>query len=428
MPDENDLHLYTLGERGTPDSWLISEWDAGQTGNMSWSADNVGREENGDVTLTLDRAPAGSARPYRGGEIQSSEVATTGTWSWTAQAPVMEPGAVFGMFTYKSDWEHGPWVEFDFEFVGEDTTKVQLAIHMENERGEHVVLNKDAEQRGIIDLGFDAAEGMHTYEVSVTEEDATFYVDGKEVAKFGAADMQDNVWQIGPVNSFVDLWSVSPGQASWAGEWDYSGTPLVGRIETADIRPGEFGSAFEAEVPEEVEEEPVIVAPEPEKPVVTPDPEDETPVPQPETPTVPEPQDPDPAPEDPSEPEQPEPEEPSEPAPPVVEEPQLPPVNPDAPPAEEDEEDPQDPESAAGGACFVATAAYGGRNHPHVAGLRRLRDEHLVKSAVGRSFVRTYWIVGPVIARHVRTDGISGRAVRAALAPICAFALRRTPG
>ena len=35
------VHLYELGQRYTPDSWLISDWAAGQTTNMSWSDENV---------------------------------------------------------------------------------------------------------------------------------------------------------------------------------------------------------------------------------------------------------------------------------------------------------------------------------------------------------------------------------------------------
>ncbi|MEQ5796579.1 family 16 glycosylhydrolase, partial [Paracoccus sp. NFXS7] len=255
--DEYDLSLYKLSQKSTPDSWLISEWDAGQTNNMSWSANNVSVAANGDVSLSLTKAPAGSSRPYLGAEVQSNEIATTGTWSWTAQAPVMAPGAVFGMFTYKADWKNDPWVEFDFEFVGGDTTKVQLAIHMENAKGEHMVLTPEAQKRSIIDLGFDASKGMHTYEVSVTEKDATFYIDGKQVAKFGPADMQGNVWQIGPMASFFDLWSVSSGQEAWAGKWTDPGRPLVAIIEGADIRPAEFGSAIEVVSP------PVVLIPDP---------------------------------------------------------------------------------------------------------------------------------------------------------------------
>ena len=103
-------------------------------------------------------------------------------------------------------------------------------------------------------------------------------------------------------------------------------------------------------------------------------------------------------------------------------------------PTDHDEETEQTPEdeqqdgtaspSTAGGACFVATAAFGDPGHPDVAMLRRLRDEVLVRSAAGRAFIRTYWRIGPRLARIVRADGLSGRAARAALQPAVALAAR----
>lgn len=66
---------------------------------MQWPDDNVRVGADGAVELVLGRSPARAYRPYQGGEIQGAEVATTGTWGWTVQAPEMEPGAVFGMFT-----------------------------------------------------------------------------------------------------------------------------------------------------------------------------------------------------------------------------------------------------------------------------------------------------------------------------------------
>ena len=258
MTDTNAsaLHLYELGQPKNADSWLISDWGAGQTSNMNWSDDHVQVAADGSVELLLGRAVEGASRPYEGGEIQSNEVATTGTWSWTAKAPEMEPGAVFGMFTYKADWKNQPWVEFDFEFVGADTTKVQLAIHMEDVNGRHITLTPEATERSIIDLGFDAAKGYHTYEVSVTEKDATFFIDGQAVATFSGADMPGGVWQIGPMKSFVDLWSVSSGQEAWAGKWVDPGHDLVASVQTADIRAGEFGSAYVPVIEEPVVEEP----------------------------------------------------------------------------------------------------------------------------------------------------------------------------
>lgn len=241
---DNDIKTYTSGQTSTADSWLVSTWAAGQTGNMNWSANNISRAADGSVNLTLNAAPAGSTRPYNGAELQSNEVATTGTWTWVAQAPKMQDGAVFGMFTYKANYQTQPWIEFDFEFVGHDTTKVQLNIHMENSSGQHISLDQAKGHPIIVDLGFDASLGKHTYEVTVTTTGATFYVDGKVVGQYGPADMPGGVWQIGPQKSFVDIWSVSSGQYSWAGTWAYNGTPLVANLDGFDIRPNEYNSEY----------------------------------------------------------------------------------------------------------------------------------------------------------------------------------------
>ncbi|WP_411840135.1 calcium-binding protein [Paracoccus sp. ME4] len=80
-----------------------------------------------------------------------------------------------------------------------------------------------------------------------------------------------------------------------------------------------------------------------------------------------------------------------------------------------DEEGDQDPSSGKGGACFVATAAYGCGMHPDVIALRRFRDRHLVRHPAGRGFVRLYWIVGPRMARFTSPKSLHGRAARAVL-------------
>ncbi|MDT8856509.1 CFI-box-CTERM domain-containing protein [Paracoccaceae bacterium Fryx2] len=73
------------------------------------------------------------------------------------------------------------------------------------------------------------------------------------------------------------------------------------------------------------------------------------------------------------------------------------------PPPGEEPEDPEpepEPEPASGGgSCFVATAAYGDRNHPDVVYLRAVRDRILIHHGAGRLFIAAYWQVGPVLAR-----------------------------
>lgn len=96
-----------------------------------------------------------------------------------------------------------------------------------------------------------------------------------------------------------------------------------------------------------------------------------------------------------------------------VEEP-APPQEPDRPgePDKEDEIDDQDPSDMSGGACFVATAAYGDPRHPDVVALRAFRDNILVRYRAGRAFIRFYWTVGPAMARHTSPESLHGRLAR----------------
>lgn len=226
---------------GTPldsDDWLISDWPGWET--MQWSTDNVRVNDRGAIELSLGLADADDGpRPYSGGEIQAHSVYETGQWSWTAQAPDMQPGAVFGMFLYQEDWQNDRWLEFDFEFVGEDTTKVQINVHMENANGEHITLAQANNNTPVIvDLGFDASQEAHVYGIELTGTSAIFTVDGQQVAEVGGEDMPGGVWYTGPVRSWVDVWAVPGWGEGWAGKFDYDGTPIVATIEGA-TQPGE---------------------------------------------------------------------------------------------------------------------------------------------------------------------------------------------
>lgn len=74
------------------------------------------------------------------------------------------------------------------------------------------------------------------------------------------------------------------------------------------------------------------------------------------------------------------------------------------------------------GGCFIATAAYGSYQAPHVRVLREFRDEILLESGIGRSFVDAYYAASPRAATWLAEhDGLRA-LVRVVLLPVTALA------
>ena len=82
-----------------------------------------------------------------------------------------------------------------------------------------------------IDLGFDASDSYNTYSIEVRPERAIFRVNGEMVGDYGPDDLPKGIWDAGPLRSFVNLWATAPGQAEWAGAWEYPDRALIARIE-----------------------------------------------------------------------------------------------------------------------------------------------------------------------------------------------------
>jgi hypothetical protein len=68
--------------------------------------------------------------------------------------------------------------------------------------------------------------------------------------------------------------------------------------------------------------------------------------------------------------------------------------------------------------CFIATAAYGSWMHPHVASLRRFREEVLLRTAIGSMMVDAYYKYSPPIAGYIRHRPWLRSVTRVALAPL----------
>lgn len=75
-----------------------------------------------------------------------------------------------------------------------------------------------------------------------------------------------------------------------------------------------------------------------------------------------------------------------------------------------------------GGFCFIATAAYGSTQEPHVALLRKFRDDILQQSAPGRAFVKTYYELSPPLAHFIGQHESARTITRTLLWPLYGFA------
>jgi hypothetical protein len=74
------------------------------------------------------------------------------------------------------------------------------------------------------------------------------------------------------------------------------------------------------------------------------------------------------------------------------------------------------------GGCFIATAAYGSYEEPHVQVLREFRDRMLLANPAGRTFVHWYYETSPRYATWIARHDIARAAVRMALLPVIAAA------
>lgn len=226
------------------DDYIISDWPATQTSRIRWKPENVVFHDDGSFDLILKESPEGIYRPYTSGEVATKDTASSGLWEWNVQIPQMVSGSVFGMFLFQADASTRR-IEYDLEFVGNDTNSIEINIHMQDDTGRmHRLIGGPI----TVDLPFDAAQGMHSYQIEVLENEVVFRADGQEIGRFGPEDMPQGVWRTGEMRAYTDLWAVSPGgQEYWAGVWPNPTEPLIAKVGEMDW-PGKEDTLPEPEV------------------------------------------------------------------------------------------------------------------------------------------------------------------------------------
>lgn len=148
---------------------IANGWTNGYMFDCTWRRDNV-TFEDGIMRLTIDTDGENTKPKYSGGEYRTKGFYSYGLFE-VSMKPIKNKGVVSSFFTYTGPSDNNPWDEIDIEFLGKDTTKVQLN-YFTNGVGNHEYMH---------DLGFDASEEFHTYGFEWLPDSITWYVDGEAI-------------------------------------------------------------------------------------------------------------------------------------------------------------------------------------------------------------------------------------------------------
>ncbi len=203
----DDLTSYDLAR------WIKADrWTNGDPFNCSWAAEHVIIADN-LLTLLLDDEGCPlecENRDYKSGEYRSTDFYHYGTYQ-VRMKPTSAAGTVTSFFLYIDSWDGVPHEEIDIQFLGKDTTRMQINYHM-NGNSDHVLL---------IDLGFDAASNFHTYGIKWTPDAIHWLVDGVQVH---TEDGSQGILPSSPMRIMINFWP-GTGVDDWLDPFVYN-SPL----------------------------------------------------------------------------------------------------------------------------------------------------------------------------------------------------------
>lgn len=191
-----------MGEKLNQNFWHVQN-HANRSGfyGGDWKAENASFG-NAGAGLAVKHTPE-NERPFTAAEIQTFQ-----TYGYGRYEAVMRPAAGSGLvstfFTYTGPYFGDPHDEIDFEFVGNDLTKVELNYWRDGKRGAFKKIH----------LPFDAGKAEHLYAFEWSPDKITWYVDDKIVYETQAGD--DRIPRT-PGKIYFSNWTGTEEMAGWHG-------------------------------------------------------------------------------------------------------------------------------------------------------------------------------------------------------------------
>ncbi|MBP2299038.1 family 16 glycosylhydrolase [Azospirillum picis] len=200
--------------------WQRSDgWNSGGHMSCSWNRENVAFRD-GHLALSITDQPGGRER-YSCGELASHRFYGFGSYRVNLKA-VKADGVMTSVSHYTGPPFGDPWDELTMGIAGKDTTKLELSY----------VANGVGHRGTVIDLGFDAAKGTHSYGFDWKPDGIVWMVDDKPVHRV-AAKPEDLPRM--PGRLILRFWSAS-GDTQWLRRFTYPGHALTAEVASVSFR------------------------------------------------------------------------------------------------------------------------------------------------------------------------------------------------
>ncbi|WP_299419020.1 family 16 glycosylhydrolase [uncultured Shimia sp.] len=187
-------------DRAPARGWQVAHYTFSHPAfDTDWSRDNLRFDHGLHLSLTPQTA---AENRFLGASIRRETRTHYGRYEAILH-PAKGPGLVTGFFTYTGPHYGTRHDEIDIEFLGQDTTKMQIAWFVDGQLTAHKVA-----------LGFDAADKPRRYAFEWHPDRLRWFVEDRLIFEVteDAADLPKE-----PGFLFANLWAVDKTVQSWAG-------------------------------------------------------------------------------------------------------------------------------------------------------------------------------------------------------------------